>query len=246
MLSSKIVKGTVALGAALVGAALPSSAAEEKGQLQVLVRHPKEIVATPMEQFAGRLDKQQGDSIEVTFAVDERSYLQYRRLVQKHEVTESGSRIDVGLVYENGFPYKGTLKGFGNQVDSTTGTIEAHATLPNPDRMLLAGMFVRVRMPFGPLRKRLQIPERSLLSDQVGRYVLVVAGDGIVERRAVSVGVRDDDMRFVQEGVGADDWIVVGSVGGLINKVIPGTHVRRRIVDDAPKKGVNGDKRPAG
>jgi hypothetical protein len=129
-------------------------AAEEKqdsvkdGELQeVLVQH---IEAVPVIQYTGRLGKQQDASIAVTFEVDERSYLEYQRLLQKHQVKGPGSQLFVGLADENGFPHKGTLKGFDDHFNPTTGTIRAHATLPNPDRLLLEGMFVRVRMPFGP------------------------------------------------------------------------------------------------
>jgi hypothetical protein len=56
----------------------------------------------------------------------------------------------------------------------------------------------------------------------------------IVERREVSLGAANDNMRIIAKGVSADDWIVVGSVGG-VKEVVPGTHVRRRITNKAKK-----------
>ena len=75
-----------------------------------------------------------------------------------------------------------------------------------------------------------------ILSDQGQRYLLVVTNKNIVERRDVSLGALEGDLRIIKKGVGAGDWIVVGSVGGL-NKVVPGDPVKRRIVVDVPKKG---------
>ena len=249
MLLNKIMKVAavlVVLAMGLVGAGLLSNgtAAEQPNeaigeQLQeVLVRHPKQTEATPTEQFTGRLGNRQGDSIAVTFAVDERSYLRYQRLLQKQQVKGPGSPLSLGLADDAEFPHQGTLKGFDDRIDPETGTVQARATLPNPDRLLLPGMFVRVRMPFGPAQKVLEIPDNAILADQGKHYVLVVTGEDIVERRAVSLGAAEGTMRIIEKGVGTDDWVVVGLVGGLEN-LKPGIHIKRRIVDDAPQKGAD-------
>jgi RNA polymerase sigma factor (sigma-70 family) len=249
MLLNKIMKVAavlLVLGMGLVGAGLLSNgtAAEQPNEVtgeqlqEVLVRHPKQTEATPTEQFTGRLGVRLDDSIAVTFAVDERSYLRYQRLLQKQQVKGPGSPLSLGLADDAGFPHQGTLKGFDDQIDPVTGTVQAHATLPNPDRPLLPGMFVRVRMPFGPAQKVLEIPDKAILADQGKHYVLVVTGEDIVERRAVSLGAAEGTLRIIEKGVGANDWVVVGLVGGLEN-LKPGIQVKRRIVEDAPKKGAD-------
>jgi hypothetical protein len=256
MLLNKMTKVTVTLAVvatALIGAGLLSygTAQEQRtdpkdGQQQeVLVRHPKQSEAAPMEQFTGRLGQPQGDSIAVVFAVDERSYLQYQRLLQKHQVKGPGSSVSIGLADEDGFPHQGTLKDFDDRFDAETGTVQAHATLPNPDRLLLKGMFVRVRMPVGPTQKVLQVPDEAVRNDQGKHYLLVVTAEDIVERRDVSPGAAEGNMRIITKGVNADDLIVVGLVGG-INNLMLGTKVKRRIVVDSPKelKEADNDKPP--
>ena len=57
--------------------------------------------------------------------------------------------------------------------------------LPNPDRVLLPGFFVRVRVPLDRQPDALLVPDVALGSDQGGRYVLVVNGDNVVEQRKV-------------------------------------------------------------
>jgi RNA polymerase sigma factor (sigma-70 family) len=252
MLLNKIMKVTATLAVvatALIGAGLLSyGTAEEQrtdpkdGQRQeVLVRRPKQSEAAPMQQFTGRLGKPQGDSIAVAFAVDERSYLQYQRLLQKHQVKGPGSPVSIALADEDGFPHQGTLKDFEGRIDAETGAVQAHAALPNPDRLLLEGMFVRVRIPFGPTQKVLQVSDEAVLCDQGKHFLLVVTGEDIVERRAVSLGAADGNMRIITKGVNSDDWIVVGLVGG-INNLMPGTPVKRRIVGDSPKEPKGADK----
>jgi RNA polymerase sigma factor (sigma-70 family) len=212
----------------------------KEGQPQeARVRHPKRIEAVPMEEFPGRLDKRQGDSIAVAFGVDEHTYLQYQRLLQKHLVKGPGSPLYIGLADENGFPHRATLKGFDDRIDPNTGIVQAHATLPDPDRLLLPGMFVRVRLPVGPPQKGLGVPDEAVLSDQGTKYLLVVNDKDIVERRDVSLGAAKDDVRIIEKGVSADDWVVVGG----LNKLVPGTRVKRRIVADAPK-GERSEKTP--
>jgi multidrug efflux pump subunit AcrA (membrane-fusion protein) len=80
--------------------------------------------------------------------MDERSYLRYQRLLRQHQVKGPGSPLYLGLQDEAGFPHQGTLKGFDDRIDPETGTVQAHGSVPNPDRLLLPGMFVRVRIPF--------------------------------------------------------------------------------------------------
>jgi multidrug efflux pump subunit AcrA (membrane-fusion protein) len=85
-------------------------------------------------------------------------------------------------------------------------------------------MFVRVRLPFGPPQKGLGVPEETVLSDQGKRYLLVINEKNVVERRDVALGTAQGNMRLIEKGVSADDWVVVGGFKNLV----PGNHVKRR------------------
>jgi Protein of unknown function (DUF1573) len=162
------------------------------------------------------------------FAMDESSFLRYQRLLSQDQVQGTGSPLDLGLSDEEGFPHQGTLKSFDDKFDPATGTVQVQGSLPNPNRLFLPGMFVRVNMPFGSPQQVLVAPEEVVLSDQGKRYLLVVTDQDIVERRAVTLGAREGTMRIIEKGVSAEDWIVVGG----LSKLMPGTRVKRRIVDD--------------
>ncbi len=93
--------------------------------------------------------------------------------------------------------------------------------LPNPDRVLLPGFFVRVRVPFDEQKDALLVPDVALGSDQAGRYVLVVNGDNVVEQRKVLTGPLDGDLRVIETGLKPDDRVVTT---GLL-RAIPGQKV---------------------
>jgi gold/copper resistance efflux system membrane fusion protein len=71
------------------------------------------------------------------------------------------------------------LECFEDRVNPETGTVRVRGRFPNPGRILLPGMFARVRMAFGPPRAVLEVPEAAILSDQGKNYVMVVAEGNI-------------------------------------------------------------------
>jgi RND family efflux transporter MFP subunit len=148
------------------------------------------------------------DPIGLTFQMDERSFLEYQKLQRAGQVKGGGSALQVQLVNEKGFPHTGTLDSFGTAVDSATGTIRVRGSMPNPNRDLLPGLFVRVRVPFGKPRRVLEVPESAVAADRDRRFVLVVNGRGVVERRDVKPGPQEDGLRVIEDGLGPDDWVV--------------------------------------
>jgi RND family efflux transporter MFP subunit len=171
------------------------------------------------------------DPSGLTFEMDERSFLEYQKLLRDGQVKGEGSPLQVGLVNEKDFPHTGTLDSFGTGVNPTTGTITVRGSMPNPDRRLLPGMFVRVRVPFGKPRRVLQVPETAVAADKDRRFVLIVNGAGVVERRDVKLGPQEDGLRVIEEGVGPDDWVVADRGPQPGDKVEP----RRTPPADKPR-----------
>ena len=93
--------------------------------------------------------------------------------------------------------------------------------LKNPDRVLLPGFFVRVRVPFDKQENALLVPDAALGADQAGRYVLVVNAENVVEQRKVTTGQLDGELRVIESGLKPDDKVIVG---GLL-RAIPGQKV---------------------
>jgi len=165
----------------------------------------------------------QMDPIWVNFTASERDVLQVRAILAKRgETTASllGLPVEVGLQNEPGYPHQGKLDYIAPNVDPSTGTLAARATLDNGDRTLLPGYFVRVRIPSRPA-PALLVPDVALGSDQGGRYVLVVNKDNVVEQRKVEPGQLVGDLRVIESGLTKDDRVVVGG----IMRAIPGEKV---------------------
>jgi len=161
--------------------------------------------------------------IWVNFTASERDVLQVRAsLASRGETTAAliGLPVEVGLQNESGYPHQGKLDYVAPNVDPSTGTLAARATLDNGDRQLVPGYFVRVRIPAKP-RPALLVPDVALGSDQSGRYVLVVNKDNVVEQRKVEPGQLVGDMRVIESGLAKDDRVVVGG----IMRAIPGEKV---------------------
>ena len=164
------------------------------------------------------------DPIYVNFNVNEQDVLRIREEARRRGITTADLRqlpIEVGLQTENGYPHKGKLDYASPTINQSTGTLAVRGLLPNPDRVLLPGFYVRVRVPFDQQQNALLVPDVALGSDQAGRYVLVVNNDGVVEQRKVQTGPLDGELRVIESGLKADDRVVIA---GLL-RAIPGQKV---------------------
>jgi RND family efflux transporter MFP subunit len=164
------------------------------------------------------------DPIWVNFNVNEQDVLRIREEARRRGMTPDDLRqlpVEVGLQTETGFPHKGKLDYAAATLNQSTGTLPVRGVLPNSDRALLPGFFVRVRVPLDQVESALFVPDVALGSDQSGRYLLVVNGENVVEQRKVRVGPLEGGLRVIEEGLKADDRVVTA---GLL-RAIPGQKV---------------------
>src|SRR4051794_21835693 len=164
------------------------------------------------------------DPIYVNFTVNEQDVLRIRAEAARRGITTNDLRqlpVEIGLQTETGYPHRGKLDYVSPTVNQSTGTLAVRGVLPNADRVLLPGYFVRVRVPFGDDAKALLVPDAALGSDQSGRYVLVVTPENVVEQRKVQTGPLDGELRVIESGLKADDRVVIA---GLLRS-IPGQKV---------------------
>src|SRR5262249_20329820 len=134
--------------------------------------------------------------------------------LREQKVKGAGSQLRMAVAGEEGFPHEGALESFENRV-TQGGAIQARGIFANPGNVLLPGMFARVHMTFGPPRSVLEVPEEAILSDRGKRYVLVVSDANVAERRTVTVGHADNEMRIIEKGLRAEDWVVVGDPANI-------------------------------
>jgi len=179
------------------------------------------------------------DPIYVYFTINELDLLRIRERQQQAGEGDYRVRpvpIQAGLANEPGYPHEGRIDFAAISLDPGTGTLLVRAVFSNPDRVLLPGLFVRLRLPVGRDRNAILVPEVALGNDQIGRYVLVVDDKNVVERRGVQTGQSYGELRVVSEGLNGDERVVVN---GLL-RAIPGRQV------DPQMQGAEPPAPPAG
>jgi membrane fusion protein (multidrug efflux system) len=177
---------------------------------------------------------EQIDPIYVNFSQSTSELEQIERAAAEGQAALTPARkthVEVVLPDGTPYPHAGTLDFSDLAVDPNTGTVSLRGILPNPDRRLLPGMFVNVRLTVGRLENAFLLPQPAVQRDGEGPYVLVVNHGGQVEQRRVQT-----------QGMTRTDWIVTGKladgdrviVSGL-QKVRPGATAK--VVPEAGAAG---------
>lgn len=153
------------------------------------------------------------EPIYVNFMQSANEVLAIRRsmLVAKQAEAEPSSRpIEVRLVLDDGseYPHAGELLFSDITVDPSSGQILLRAQIPNPDQLLLPGMYVRARVEQQPQRAAL-IPQQAATRNDHSSTVLVVADDGLVEARSVTINGSKNNHWVVVDGLREGEEIIV-------------------------------------
>ncbi|TWT29325.1 Multidrug resistance protein MexA precursor [Posidoniimonas corsicana] len=155
------------------------------------------------------------------FDVDEQTMLQVLRSMydgQSPPAKSGKAPVSIGLQDDNGFSHHGVIDFANNVVDSSTGTIVVRGEFENPAgaagvRMLLPGMFVRVKLPVGKPERLPLVAERAVVNDQGQTFLYLVDAQGKVEYRRVELGrMTDDGLWVVRNGLAEGERVVVSGV----------------------------------
>lgn len=130
----------------------------------------------------------------------------------------------VQLVLPDGrvYAHSGTLDFSDMAVDPQTGAVQLRALIPNPDRNLLPGLFVTVRLHVGTLDHVFLLPQTAVLRDPKGAFVYVLNGNGIVVQQPVQLGEMRGSAWIVTGGLDNGQRVIVDGV----QKVKPGAPAR--------------------
>jgi RND family efflux transporter MFP subunit len=181
-------------------------------------------------QQAALAEITQLNPIYVVANLSEQTVLKIRQNLGQRRLTLADLHkvpVDVGLSNEQGYPHRGTIQYVAPALDPATGTLLVRGILDNPDRVLLPGFFVRMRLPMGRVDKSaLLVPDRALQTDQGGRYLLVLDKDDVVQQRYVGLGGLIGALRVVTSGLTPEDRVVVGDLW----RATPGTKVTPKSI----------------
>jgi membrane fusion protein, multidrug efflux system len=127
-------------------------------------------------------------------------------------VQSGGNTAEVHLILEDGSRYNlpGKLQFAEVQVDQTTGSVTLRALFPNPDKLLLPGMFVREQIEEGRRTDALLVPQVAVTRNQKGEATaLVVNGENKVELRTLVADRAVGDKWVVTDGLKPGDRVIV-------------------------------------
>lgn len=163
------------------------------------------------------------DPIYVDVNQSSGEWLQFQREVGPGFV-RSGDGAPAKIVLEDGSVYghEGKLQFADVTVEQSTGNFLLRVLVPNPDQLLMPGMYVRAVIREGVLPHGLLVPQQGITHDPQGRATaLVVGANGTVEQRVVKATRAIGNDWLVDAGLSAGDRVIVEGV----QKVQPGMPV---------------------
>jgi membrane fusion protein (multidrug efflux system) len=136
---------------------------------------------------------------------------------------EDGTRVKLILEDGSEYPLPGILKFSDVTVNQDTASVTLRTVFPNPDHLLLPGMYVRAVVEEGVMNQAILAPQKGVTRDHAGRAVaMVVDENDQVESRILKVSRAVGDQWLVSEGLAPGDRLIVEG----LQKVRPGAQVR--------------------
>ncbi|GAA0504262.1 efflux RND transporter periplasmic adaptor subunit [Tatumella terrea] len=142
--------------------------------------------------------------------------LRLRRAQAEGKLKKVGDNTaDVQLKLDDGsqYPLDGKLAFSEVNVNEATGTVVLRAVFPNPDNVLLPGMFVHASLPQAVQQQGIMVPQESIMHDSKARpYVYVVRQDDTIAQQSVETGEMTGGNWLVTEGLVSGDRVVVNGL----------------------------------
>ncbi|MCW5555075.1 MAG: efflux RND transporter periplasmic adaptor subunit [Verrucomicrobiae bacterium] len=172
---------------------------------------------------------QQLDPIYVDVTQSSTELLRLQRRLQAGQLSQDGKNgNEVELLLSDGtkYPLRGELQFRDVSVEPSTASVVLRMVFPNPDGVLLPGMFVRAVVTEGVNQEAILIPQQTVSRDPKGNpYALVVDAEGKVEQRKLSLDRAIGDQWLVRSGLAPGDQLIAEGMqkvrAGLAVKAVP-------------------------
>ncbi|MEO9655949.1 efflux RND transporter periplasmic adaptor subunit [Marinomonas sp.] len=150
------------------------------------------------------------DPIYVDLSQTSLDQLNQRTLLSQDGVELGSNKVSLTLEDGSTYQYQGVLKAREVSVDESTGSVTLRAEFPNPDNLLLPGMFVRGEIHEATHTSAILVPQQGVSRNVKGNPIaLVVNGDGIIETRQLVIDRAIKNYWLVASGIDAGDRVVV-------------------------------------
>lgn len=184
------------------------------------------------------------DPVLVDIVQSSQNLLNLRQAIDSGSLDGTGPHVAVKLKLENGtiYPLPGKLELSEANVSATTGTVTLRAVFPNPQRLLLPGMYVRARVDEGVAPNGFLVPQRGVTRNTKGEAIaMFLDQDGVVEERVLTVVRSVGNNWLIGTGVHDGDRVIVEGM----QSVRPGQKAAgSEMVIDAPTGEILGSRPP--
>lgn len=156
------------------------------------------------------------DPVFVQFSISEAEYLKFRNIQQMQSGLDK-QPLNVGVKLSDGttYPLDGHIVQADRALSQNTGTLTIKALFPNPNGLLLPGMFARVKLTGETVPNAILVPQRAVQQLLDKTFVMVVGDDGKSESRSVELGQQIGSYYIVKSGLSANDTVVVEGLSSL-------------------------------
>jgi len=167
---------------------------------------------------------QQINPMYVNFTQSTTEVLRLRKAVASGKFKAGDETASVRVVLEDGteYPQAGKLLFSDLTVDATSGQITLRAEVPNPQGLLLPGMYVRVRLSQAEVPAGVLLPQQAVTRSDQGDTVLVVGADNKPAPRPVRLGSAQGNQWLVLDGLKPGEKVIVD---GFQKMMVPGAPV---------------------
>lgn len=166
---------------------------------------------------------QQLAPIYVDVTQSSREWLELRRELDAGTLSRTETPVTIMLEDGTRYAHSGKLEFTEVAVDPATGAIALRITVPNPDNLLLPGMYVRAVIGTAVREQAVLVPQQGIARDPRGNTTaMIVSAEGMVELRPVHVSRTIGDQWLVESGLAAGDRVIVQG----LQKIRPGMPVK--------------------
>lgn len=157
------------------------------------------------------------DPMWVIFSISEDKLLQLQKRLKHPPGERPGQAPPFHIRLADGTEYTlaGRLDFVDAAIDEKSGTLQVRVSVPNPDRVLRPGLFVRVTVAAFENPNAIRIPQQAVQELQGLKSVYVVAAGDTAEQRQIAASYRLGNDWVVDDGLAAGDRVVVEGIGRL-------------------------------
>lgn len=160
---------------------------------------------------------EQLDPVWINFSQSSADYLRLREALAGGKAKPAKDHA-VRLLLENGREYTlpGKLLFSDLSIDPSNGSVGMRAEFPNPQRLILPGQFVNLRLPVAEAEGVITVPQRAVQASPQGQLVMIVGAENKVTPKPVKTG-----------GLSGNDWIIAEGLNGGEQVIVNGLQKAR-------------------